>query len=147
MLEGVLSLFDDPIADLVTVGILVSIFLHNQEMRVLQKRMDKLSFQVSDLKILIATIPSVGAGPLSESARAVDSFSGPAATHLALTQTRISESLKPLQAPSPAPWRSHDPTGRVEAADSAHRPNRNTSWGDRPGSEPRSFHSRGQPRV
>jgi hypothetical protein len=75
MLEGVLSLFDNPIADLVTAGILVSIFLHHREMRVLQKRMDELSFQVSDLKILIATI-------------------WPAGIHLAPTQGLSSEPLR-----------------------------------------------------
>ena len=88
MLVGVLWLFDDPIADLVTVGILVSIVLHHREMRVLQKRMDELSFQVSDLKILIATIPSVGDGP----------------------SLAANASLRPLLPPLPAPERSHDPT-------------------------------------
>jgi hypothetical protein len=88
MLVGVLSLFDDPIADLVTVGILVSIFLHHREMRVLQKRMDELSFQASDLKILVATIPSVGDGP----------------------SLAANASLRPVLAPSPSPERSRDPT-------------------------------------
>jgi hypothetical protein len=56
MWNGIVWLFDDPIADLVTAGILVSVVLHHREMRLLQQRMNELSFQVSELKILIKTI-------------------------------------------------------------------------------------------
>ena len=56
MLQGILWLFDDPIADLIAVGILVSVVLHYREMRLLQKRTHELAFQVSELKVLIKTI-------------------------------------------------------------------------------------------
>ena len=56
MWNAIVWLFDDPIADLVTVGIFVSVVLHHREMRLLQQRMNELSFQVSELKILIKTI-------------------------------------------------------------------------------------------
>ena len=56
MLQGILWLFDDPIADLIAVGILVSIALHYREMKLLQRRTNQLAFQVSELKMLIKTI-------------------------------------------------------------------------------------------
>ena len=63
MLQGVLWFFDDPISDLLLTCIFVLTALHHRQMRLLQRRTDQLAFQVSELKMLIATIPSVGDGP------------------------------------------------------------------------------------
>ena len=59
MLQGILWLFDDPISDLLLVGILVSVVLHFREMKLLQKRTNQLALQVSELKMLIRTISVV----------------------------------------------------------------------------------------
>jgi hypothetical protein len=48
MLQGILWLFDDPISDLLLVGILVSVVLHFREMKLLQKRTNQLALQVSE---------------------------------------------------------------------------------------------------
>ena len=63
MLQGVLWLFDDPISDLLLVAILVSVFLHLREMKLLQQRTNQLVFQVSELKALIRTISPAPEGP------------------------------------------------------------------------------------
>jgi hypothetical protein len=56
MSQSILWLFDDPIADLIAVGIFVSVALHYREMKLLQQRTNELAFQVSELKMLIKTI-------------------------------------------------------------------------------------------
>jgi hypothetical protein len=63
MLQGTLWLFDDPISDLLLVGILVSVFLHFREMKLLQQRTNQLAFQVSELSALIRTISLAAEGP------------------------------------------------------------------------------------
>ena len=63
MLQGVLWLFDDPLSDLLLVGILASVFLHFREMKLLQQRTNQLAFQVSELKALIRTISLAPEGP------------------------------------------------------------------------------------
>ena len=60
MLQGILWLFDDPISDLLLLaGIFVLAALHHRQMRLLQRRTNHLSFQVSELNALIRTMPSV----------------------------------------------------------------------------------------
>jgi hypothetical protein len=54
MLEGALWLFDDLIV-LVTAVLIVSIFLQLREMRRLQKKVNELTYRVSELKMLIMT--------------------------------------------------------------------------------------------
>ena len=63
MLQGTLWLFDDPISDLLLVGILVSVFLHFRGMKLLQQRTNQLAFQVSELSALIRTISLAAEGP------------------------------------------------------------------------------------
>jgi hypothetical protein len=64
MLQGILWLFDDPFSDLLLVGILVSVVLHFREMKLLQKRTNDLTLQVSELKMLIRTMSVVDHTPL-----------------------------------------------------------------------------------
>jgi hypothetical protein len=56
MLEGVLWLFDDPIVNLLLVGILVLVALHYRQMRLLQKRTNELALRLSELNVLIKTL-------------------------------------------------------------------------------------------
>ena len=73
MLQGVLWLFDDAVSDLQLAGIFVVAALHHRQMRHLQRRTNQLAFQVSELKMLIATIPI---GFLEKSLAFVYGFSG-----------------------------------------------------------------------
>jgi hypothetical protein len=57
MSQSILWLFDDPISDLLLAGILIFAALHHRQMRLMQQRTNELALQVSDLKILISTIP------------------------------------------------------------------------------------------
>jgi hypothetical protein len=56
MLQSILALFHDPVADLLLAGILVLAALHHRQMRLLQKRTSELAFQVSELNVLIKTV-------------------------------------------------------------------------------------------
>jgi hypothetical protein len=58
MLQGLLWFFDDPVSDLLLAGVFVLAALHHRQMRLLQRRMNQLSFQVSELNALIRTAPS-----------------------------------------------------------------------------------------
>jgi hypothetical protein len=64
MLQGLLWLFDDPFSDLLLAGIFVLAALHHRQMSRLQQITDLLAFQVSELNVLIRTIPSVPDAPL-----------------------------------------------------------------------------------
>ena len=78
MLQGILWLFDDPFSDLLLAGIFVFAALHHRQMSRLQQRTNQLSFQVSELKMLIMTMPgsapSVPDAPSVTSARPVHAF-------------------------------------------------------------------------
>jgi hypothetical protein len=56
MLQSILALFHDPIADLLLAGIFVLATLHHRQMRLLQKRTSELALRVSELNVLIKTI-------------------------------------------------------------------------------------------
>jgi hypothetical protein len=56
MLEGILWLFDDPIADLLLAGIFILAALHHRQMKLMQQRTNELALQVSELNILIRTM-------------------------------------------------------------------------------------------
>ena len=60
MLQGVLWLFDDPFSDLLLAGIFVLTALHHRQMSRMQQRTVQLAFQVSELKMLIMTLPGGG---------------------------------------------------------------------------------------
>ena len=57
MLQGLLWLFDDPFSDLLLAGIFILAALHHRQMRIMQQRTNQLTFQVSELKMLIMTMP------------------------------------------------------------------------------------------
>ena len=67
MLEDVLWLFDDPFSDLLLAGVFILAALQHRQMRLMQRRTNQLAFQVSELKMLIMTMPggapSVADGP------------------------------------------------------------------------------------
>jgi hypothetical protein len=56
MSHAIVWLFDNPIADLITVGMLVSVVLHIREVRLIQKRMTELEFLVGKLEMFIRTM-------------------------------------------------------------------------------------------
>ena len=57
MLQGILWLFDDPISDLLLAGIFILVAMQHRQMRLFQQRTNQLAFQVSELKLLIMTMP------------------------------------------------------------------------------------------
>ena len=67
MLHDLLWLFDDPFSDLLLAGVLILTVLQHRQMRLMQQRTNQLTFQVSELKMLIMTMPggapSVADGP------------------------------------------------------------------------------------
>ncbi|MET0172867.1 MAG: hypothetical protein ABW206_10735, partial [Agrobacterium vaccinii] len=67
MLQGILWLFDDPFSDLLLAGIFVLAAVHHRQMSRMHQRTNQLAFQVSELKMLIMTMPggapSVADGP------------------------------------------------------------------------------------
>ena len=67
MLQGLLWLFDDPFSDLLLAGVFILAALQHRQMRLMQQRTNQLTFQVSELKMLIMTMPggapSVADGP------------------------------------------------------------------------------------
>ena len=78
MLHGILWLFDVPIAYLLLAGVFILAVLQHRQMRLMQQRTNQLSFQVSELKMLIMTMPgsapSVPDAPSVTSARPVHAF-------------------------------------------------------------------------
>ena len=63
MLQGLLWLFDDPFSDLLLAGVIILAALQHRQMRLMQQRTNQLSFQVSELKMLLMTTPSVPDAP------------------------------------------------------------------------------------
>ena len=65
MLQGILWFLNDPISDLLLAGILVFAAMHHRQVRLMQQRTNLLSLQVSELKMLIMTMPggSASNGP------------------------------------------------------------------------------------
>jgi hypothetical protein len=57
MLQDLLWLFDDPFSDLLLAGVFILAALHHRQMRLMQQRTNQLTFQVSELKMLIMTMP------------------------------------------------------------------------------------------
>ena len=57
MLQGLLWLFDDPFSDLLLAGVFILTALQHRQMRLMQQRTNQLTFQVSELKMLIMTMP------------------------------------------------------------------------------------------
>ncbi|MFG3595543.1 hypothetical protein ACFXS9_26925 [Bradyrhizobium sp. RDI18] len=53
--DAAVRLFDDPITVFVVAVLIVSIFLQIRETRRLRKRMNELTYEVSELKMLIMT--------------------------------------------------------------------------------------------
>ena len=60
MLQGILWLFDDPFSDLLLAGIFVLAAVHHRQMSRMQQRTNQLALQVSELKMLIVTMPNGG---------------------------------------------------------------------------------------
>src|SRR5215216_5724492 len=74
-------------------------------------------------------------------------FGGWPVNHLALTRTRISDSLLPLMPPSPAPVPSHGPTFPASSDELECRPNRSRCCPDHLRSGLRTIQSPGRTRV
>ena len=78
MLHDLLWLFDDPFSDLLLAGVFILAVLQHRQMRLMQQRTNQLTFQVSELKMLIMTMPgsapSVPDAPSVTSARPVHAF-------------------------------------------------------------------------
>ncbi len=55
MWQDLLWLFDDPFSDLLLAGVFILAALQHRQMRLMQQRTNQLSFQVSELKMLIMT--------------------------------------------------------------------------------------------
>ena len=55
MLQGIISLFDDPISDLLLAGMFVLVALQHREIRLLRHKSNELVNQMSELKMLIIT--------------------------------------------------------------------------------------------
>ena len=76
MLQGLLWLFDDPLAPLLLAGIFVLAALHHRQMRLMQQRTNQLAFQVSELKMLMINHVQwlCPRWTLSNAARAIHAF-------------------------------------------------------------------------
>jgi hypothetical protein len=59
MLQGILWLFDDPIADLLVASTFILVALQFRQLRLMQHRTDALAAEVYELKMLVRTMSYV----------------------------------------------------------------------------------------
>jgi hypothetical protein len=65
MLQGLLCLFDDPIADLLLVSTFILCALQFRQLRLMQDRTNALACEVCELKVLVRTMSYGPDAPMS----------------------------------------------------------------------------------